>query len=343
MSAPNLAAAPLTPLLPVEEWSASALPYREFLSRFVWANKPVVITNVAPQWPALQKWTPDFFRRTFGDRVVPVGYSDNKPFGQFIDDMLASSSDKPGPYMYRLFLHQDLPEVLEDLSPQAVHAFPRRLASPLMPHGWRRPDGFVKLLIGGPGSSFPVMHYDANGVHATVTEIYGDKEFVLIAPKDTPYVYPRDDHPNKSWVFDPLHPDLTRFPLMAHAQPYRTVLKPGSMVFIPKGWWHTARPLSPSISIGMNIVDRSNWRAFVSETFLSGLHGARAPRLAKALVKSCLYLSLGTCMTGMEWLQDRSPRMAKALNFPGALSPVSPEWTPDPATILIDPRSQQVG
>ncbi|MDE1999085.1 MAG: cupin-like domain-containing protein [Burkholderiales bacterium] len=328
---------------PVDEVSAAYLPYRDFLHRFMRAGRPVVVTDVAPGWPALHKWTPAYFREQFGDRIVPVGYAEQKPFRQFIDEMLASAPGKPCPYMYRLFIHQDLPEVLPDLSPQSLHGFPRRLASPWMPHGWRRPDGFLKLLIGGPGSSFPIMHYDANGVHATVTEIYGDKEFVLIRPEDTPYVYARQDQPNKSLVFDPLRPDLTRFPLMAKVTPYRAVLKPGSMVFIPRGWWHTARPLTPSISIGMNIIDRSNWRSFVSETFLSGLKGARASGMAKAMIKASFYLAMGSCMSGMEWLEEESPRMARALSFPGRISPVSAEWAPDPATITIDPRSQHVG
>ncbi|HET8871716.1 MAG TPA: cupin-like domain-containing protein [Aquabacterium sp.] len=328
---------------PVEVIPAAHLPYREFLTRFVQAGQPVVISQIAPGWPALKKWTPDYFREQFGERLIPVGYSEQMRFRDFIDAMLTSSPARPGPYMYRLFLHQDLPEVLADLSPQSLHGFPRRLASPWMPHGWRRPDGFLKLLMGGPGSSFPIMHYDANGVHATVTEIYGDKEFVLIPPEDTPNVYARQDQPNKSLVFDPIQPDLTRFPLLAKVRPYRTVLKPGSMVFIPRGWWHTARPLSPSISIGMNIIDRSNWRPFVTETFLSGLKGAPPTRLAKALLKTSLYLALGSCMTGMEWLEEETPRLARALSLPGRISPITPEWTPDPATLSIDPRSQHVG
>lgn len=328
----------------VDEISAHKVPYADFLKRYVHANKPVVVLDAIDHWPAMKKWTPAFFKHAFGDRVVPVGYDAKQPFGDFIDDMLASSPEKPGPYMYRLFVHEDLPEVLKDLAPQSAYGFPRRLASDLMPHGWRRPDGFLKLLIGGPGSSFPVMHFDANAVHATVTEIYGDKEFILFPPEDTPHVYPVKDAPNKSAVRNPTAPDLAAFPLMRKASLYRTVLRPGSMVFIPRGWWHTARPLSHSISIGMNIVDASNYRQFVFETFAGDFKDQSLPRKLISAVKILQYLAIGQLMDVMEGLQRLFPGLARALAFPGRIAPSDVSWLKqDPSEVTIDARSRHVG
>lgn len=321
---------------PVEEIRAEDLPYKKFLRDYVRRNRPVVVTNIAPQWPAMSKWTPEYFRQQFTDTQVPISYSLSLPMSQFIDEMSASSMNKPGPYMYRLFLHDHLRELLTDLSPQSTHAFPRRLASPLMPHGFRRPDGFLKLLMGSVGSSFPSLHFDADNANATVTEIYGDKEFILYAPEDSVNLYPNPNDPNKSLVNDLLNPDLTRFPRFQFARQFRTVLKPGSMVYVPNRWWHTARPLTPSISVGMNIIDRTNWSGFVHECCKSD------SKLLKKLLRWSYLTGVGGLMSSMELLQEQLPGVARALVFPAKLCPASASVTDDPAGIVIHPKSRHI-
>src|SRR5579859_525753 len=145
---------------PVDIREAEGLPYEDYLRDYVRKNRPVVVRNSTRDWPALRKWTPQFFKENFPDRMVAVGHGQTMRFDEFIDGVLASTHEKPGPYMYRLFFHQHFPDVLPDLSPPNVYSFPRRHASPLMPEFWRRPDGYWKLLIGGVGGRFPFMHFD---------------------------------------------------------------------------------------------------------------------------------------------------------------------------------------
>jgi hypothetical protein len=45
------------------------------------------------------------------------------------------------------------------------------------------------------------------------------------------------------------NPDLDKFPLFAKAVPMRFRLHPGEILFIPGGLWHTAKMLTPSISV----------------------------------------------------------------------------------------------
>lgn len=281
----------LATFLPIEERQARELSYEVFLKDYVRANRPLIVRNATPAWPALEKWTPQFFKERFADRRVQVSYDESMAFSDFIDGVLASTVDSPGPYMYRLFLHEHLPEVLADLSPQNPYAFPRRFSSPLMMEYWRRPDGYLKLLIGGIGGRFPIMHYDGDNAHATITQIYGDKEFIVYAPSDTPYMYPSDKRDNHSLIDDPHLQDLERFPLLAKATQYRNVLRPGDMVFVPCRWWHTARALSPSISVGMNLLDESNWRGFVAEA----CEPIRFPLKARPLLKRATSSSWGRC------------------------------------------------
>jgi hypothetical protein len=317
----------------IERVPAAGLSYDDFLARYMRAGRPVVVTGVAADWPAMTSWTPENFKQRFGAKPVAIGYDRDMPFDQFIDQVLASSPETPGPYMFRSFLHEVLPELLPDVIPQNKFAFPRRHASPLMPEQWKRPDGYLKLLVGGVGSKFPVMHFDGENAHAAITQIYGDKEIVVYAPEDTPYLYPKKFVPNHSMVGDPALQDHTRFPLLAKATQYRTTLKPGDMVFVPARWWHAARALSTSISVCSNMLDESNWDGFVSEV-------VRTSRLSPARVK-LLHLRLkltGRLLAVLEALQRGAPRLARALLLPGAIAPLTSDDAPEPSRKQLDIR-----
>jgi hypothetical protein len=313
--------------LPVAVRLARDLPYETFLRDHVVPRRPVLIRGAVAQWPALTKWTPEFFKAHFPERQVQVSYDSSMPFADFIDGVLASSDSKPGPYMFRLFLHEHLPEVLADLAPQNPYAFPARYASPLMLEYYRRPDGYLKLLIGGAGSGFPVMHFDGDESHAAITQIYGEKEFVLYAPDDGRYLYPSDKRANHSLVDDPCDQDLERFPLLARATQYRVVLEPGDTIYVPAGWWHTARVLSPSISVCQNMIFGTDWRAFVALT--TERDGGRSP--ARQAVKKAYLTAVGPVMSALERLEWRHPRLAASLRIPSRLAPISSAVTPDPA------------
>jgi hypothetical protein len=45
----------------------SNLSHEEFRREYLVPNKPVVVTDAIRQWKALSRWTPEFFRREFGD------------------------------------------------------------------------------------------------------------------------------------------------------------------------------------------------------------------------------------------------------------------------------------
>jgi hypothetical protein len=322
------------PWLPIERVDGTHLSYEDFLARYMHANRPVVISNVAGDWPAMRNWTPEYFKKRFGSQPVAVGYDRNMPFDQFIDQVLASSPENPGPYMYRSFLHEVLPELLPDVIPQNKFAFARRYASPLMPEKWRRPDGYLKLLIGGVGSKFPVMHYDGENAHAAITEIYGDKEFVMYAPEDGQYLYTKKFFPNHSMVDDPVMQDLQRFPLLVKATQYRTVLKPGDMIFVPAKWWHAARALSTSISVCTNSLDGSNWAHYVDE--VAADEAKTSPQKAKRL--RAYLTATGRVLDAMENLQRSSPALARALVLPGVLAPASAEVAPEPSRRQLNIR-----
>jgi hypothetical protein len=317
----------------VERRDAADLPYPVFLRDYVAANRPVVVANAMQSCPAMQKWTPDFFKNRFGPKEVSISYGERMTFTAFIDAVLASREDAPGPYMYRLFIGPHLPELLPDLEPQNPYAFPRRLASPLMLRKWRRPDGYLKLLIGGTGGHFPVLHFDGENAHASITEIYGDKEFILYPPEDSAYLYPKSGTPNQSLIPDVQHPDLASFPLFANATQHHTVLHPGDMVFVPSRWWHAARALSPSISICQNMLDASNWAGYANEICYSG----SGLRRLKGVARKTYVAGLGRVLS---MLERRSPdRSHRAGGLAARIARVAPLSSAD----VADSSSWRVG
>jgi hypothetical protein len=109
------------------------------------------------------------------------------------------------------------------------------------------------------------MHYDYMGLHAYINQLYGEKEFTVIPPDQTPFVY---QDPNNPWVslIDNQHdPDLEKFPLWKNVTPLKFVVGPGETMFIPNGWWHTARSVTPTISVALDVLNASNWGRFVNE------------------------------------------------------------------------------
>jgi Cupin-like domain len=295
----------------IDRRSAAELPYELFLKEYLEPNRPVIISGAAPQWNAMRAWTPEFFKSRFGAQEVNVSYETKMKMSDLIDAVLLSTPEKPGPYLHKVVIYRDMPELLADLSPDNTYAFPRRYAGSLMPERFQRPDGFLKLLIGGAGGKFPLMHFDTDNSHAMITEIYGDKEFLLYPPEDTRYMYPFANSSHTSEIENPDHADLAKYPLFAKATQYRGTVHPGDAIFIPSSWWHAARALNPSISVCTNMMYRSNWPGFVDQG--CDPHIIRSP-FSRAVKRTYLN-TLGAILSICEGLQKILPNGGLALKL----------------------------
>ncbi len=285
--------------MPTEIERRSKLEYGEFLREYMFANKPVVITDALRNWKAL-RWTPEFFKREFGDLKFTINQDPNQKgdynsnvgtveytMAAFIDRVLASSEKSPAPYFRNRILGEVFPSLRSEVEPLPPYFSPNWLPESYLLKKLQRifnRGAQIELYIGGKGGAFPVLHYDGLASHAFLMQIFGEKKFILFAPDQEPYMYGQPENPNLSEVRDVEHPDLTKFPLFANAQPVTFILRPGELVFIPSKWWHTTTMLSPSISISMNVVNRSNWAALTD--FVSNR------RSVAMRVPSRLYLNL---------------------------------------------------
>ena len=240
------------------------LSYKEFAEKHLFANYPVVIGDACAAWTAKQKFTPEFFKTHYADRKVTIS-GQTYTLGEYIDWMLTGTEDNPAPYPCTLQIESDYPELLPHVLPRLKYALPDRIQSKFLPNRLLSGANTLEIFFGSPGAQFPYVHYDYMSLHAFITQLYGQKEFTVIPPSQTPYVYPKPGNTWVSEVDDVWHPDLEKYPLFAKATPVRFVVGPGETLFIPCGWWHTARSLTPTISVALDSLNASNWTNFRRE------------------------------------------------------------------------------
>jgi hypothetical protein len=250
------------------------MSYEEFAKDHLFANYPVVIGDACKDWPAKNKFTPQFFKLEYGNREVKV---EGKVFklGDYMDLMETATEDNPAPYPCKLQITKDYPELLPDVSPRFKYALPDWCHSKLMPQGILGGAETLEIFFGSPGGQFPYVHYDYMCLHAYITQLYGIKEFTVIPPSQTPYVYPKQDNMWVSEVPDIKNPDLEKFPLCAKTTPITFTVGPGETLFIHCGWWHTARSVTSTISVAMDSLNASNWKQFKKE--VSTMIGRKKP------------------------------------------------------------------
>ncbi|HZP49292.1 MAG TPA: cupin-like domain-containing protein [Vicinamibacterales bacterium] len=241
----------------------AGVTHREFVAEYLHPLKPVILTDAIDGWRARTRWTFDFFAAEYGSRTVAV---DGRQYqlSALIDAVKRSAPGATAPYLRNLLIERWAPELLKDIDPLPACTRPNWLDSRFFPG----PEALtsVELYIGGAGAAFPVLHYDNLHTHAFLMQLEGVKEYIFYPPSATPFLYPRGgSEENKSSIDDIEQPDLNRFPAFRQAVATRCHLHPGETLFVPAGWWHTARILSASITVSANTANAVNWAAFTRD------------------------------------------------------------------------------
>jgi hypothetical protein len=239
------------------------MTYDEFAKDHLYASYPVVIGDACKDWKAKEKFTPDFFKSKYGSRKVEAGGQQYK-LEDFIDLMKNGTIENPAPYPCKLNIDKDYPELIQDISPRFEFAKPdwchNKLIEPLLGSA-----DTYEVFLGSPGGQFPYVHYDYMGLHAFITQLHGIKEFTVIPPDQTKYVYPKEGNTWMSEVPDIKNIDLEKYPLCANITPITFTVGPGETLFIPNGWWHTAHSLTATVSVALDSLNASNWDRFKAE------------------------------------------------------------------------------
>jgi len=256
---------------------------RTYVREHLNALQPVIVLGAINHWPARVKWTPAFFRARYGALEVTIDDQTWK-LRDLVDRILVSTPEHPAPYLRNQLMADWPPELSADISPMPECTRPNYLESRLFPS--REPPTYVEFYLGGAGGAFPTLHYDNMHTHAFLMQIYGTKEYLVFAPDQACFLYPRAGiEANKSSIPDVENVDLSRFPLYAQARGARFELHAGETLFVPAGWWHTARLVTTSITVSINGANAGNWADF-SRDYCAAI--ARRSRVKRALIEPWL-------------------------------------------------------
>ncbi len=239
----------------------SGLGWDDFIEQYVKPNKPVILTDAAAGWEAHQKFTPEFFKSAFPQKTATI-HEVKYQMSDYVDMMLNGTEEKPAPYPFKIDIEKNFRELMPYIAPGFSILENNRLKSKFVTRRLIPQCSTLEIFFGGKSGWFPYIHYDLFGLYAIVTQVYGRKQFIVFDPSQAEFMYPEKEHPWKSAIKNYYNPDYNQYPLFKNAKPVSDVVSPGETIFVPKGWWHTARSLEPTISIAQDLLTRHNWDLF---------------------------------------------------------------------------------
>ncbi|KAH9592987.1 Cupin-like domain 8 [Trypanosoma melophagium] len=242
----------------------SGLSPNEFRNRFEEPNLPVILTDVAINWPFFHILGGNFKNlATKAKELFRSGVSPDVPMRCEHTTMTVSDyvwyaieqSDERPIYMFDA-------EFGTSMAAESLYTVPEHFGRDdyFKVLGKERPK--YRWIIAGPkrgGSSF---HVDPNYTSAWNANLTGRKRWILFPPGCTPAgVFPSED---MSQVTTPV--SLTEW-LLNHYDAtvekwrdvgYECICEPGDIMFIPCGWWHFVINLEDSVAITQNYVSECN-------------------------------------------------------------------------------------
>lgn len=224
----------------------------EFMKNYFKPQKPVVIENYIEDWPAYSKWDLDYMKSIAGDTVVPL-YDDrhvdhkdgfNQPhvrmrMTKYIDLL------KSEPTKYRIFLWnilREIPELQDDFT------YPD--------FGLRLMKGLPMLFFGGR-DSHTFMHYDIDLANIFHFHFEGKKECILFPQSESKYLYKVPHALITHEHIDFSNPDFKQWPALEQVSGYKTHLEHGEVLYMPEGYWHHMKYITPGFSMSLRAIARN--------------------------------------------------------------------------------------
>ena len=222
-----------------------------FIKHYFKPQKPVVIERCIEDWPAFSKWNLEYIKAVAGNKIVPlyddrpVDYKDgfNQPhasmkMSDYVDLL------KKEPTKFRIFLWNILKEV------------------PQLQGDFRYPDFGLRLmknlpmLFFGGRDSYTFMHYDIDLANIFHFHFEGEKQCILFDQKQNKHLYKVPHSLITREDIDFANPDFKKWPALKHAKGYVANLKHGEVLYMPEGWWHYMRYITPGFSMSLRALAR---------------------------------------------------------------------------------------
>ena len=115
----------------------------------------------------------------------------------------------------------------------------------------------LPMLFFGGENSHTFMHYDIDLANILHFHFQGKKECILFPNGEKKHLYkvPHSLITHESIDFS--NPDFKQWPALQHANGYRTELEHGNVLYMPEGYWHYMRYITPGFSMSMRAISRN--------------------------------------------------------------------------------------
>lgn len=223
----------------------------EFITTYFKPQRPVVIERFIEDWPAQSKWSLDYMKSVAGDKIVPL-YDDrpvdhNDGFNE--PHSMMKMSDyvdllKSEPTKYRIFLWNILKEI------------------PELQNDFNYPDLGLKLmkslpmLFFGGKESHTFMHYDIDLANIFHFHFEGKKQCILFDQQQNDYLYKIPHSLITREDIDFSNPDVEKWPALQQAVGWQCELNHGETLYMPEGYWHYMKYLTPGFSMSLRAIAR---------------------------------------------------------------------------------------
>ena len=223
------------------------LSREEFLDAYYTAGRPVIITGMMDDWPAMAKWGLDYFKDRCGDREVEIQFGRNTDaqyelrktahrktmlFADYVE--LVRNAGRSNDFYMTAYNEGINRTALAELW-QDIVQIPEYLSSEGTTQGF--------LWFGPSGTVTPFHHDLTNNFMA---QVIGRKRVLLMPACEVGHVY---NHEHCFTHVDGRQIDLERYPRMADVQVLSCMLNPGEVLFLPVGCWHFVEGLDMSVTV----------------------------------------------------------------------------------------------
>ncbi|KAL6650056.1 hypothetical protein ACP70R_014280 [Stipagrostis hirtigluma subsp. patula] len=222
---------------------------------------PVLLTQLAENWPARTKWTMQQLTEDYGDVSFRISQRSPQKITMKLKDYVSYMElqhDEDPLYIFDDKFAESAPALLKDYS--VPHLFQEDFFDIL---DYDQRPAFRWLII-GPERSGASWHVDPGLTSAWNTLLCGKKRWALYPPGRVPggvTVHVNDEDgdvdietpTSLQWWLD-IYPHLAE-----HEKPLECTQLPGETIFVPSGWWHCVLNIETTVAVTQNFVNRSNF------------------------------------------------------------------------------------
>jgi hypothetical protein len=219
----------------------------DFFNQYYATNRPVIITGMMENWPALQKWSPVYFKAQYGERIVEVQNKRNSNQRYEVEQAQHKHKMSMADYVDAITSIDETNDMYLTANNSSHNANALRelwndvVQIPEYLDGNSLQRGFLWF---GPKGTITPLHHDLT--NNFMAQVFGKKCVKLVQSNELPYVY------NNLHCYSEVdlgNIDYERYPLMHQVNIINCELNPGEILFLPVGCWHYVQGLEISITI----------------------------------------------------------------------------------------------